>query len=45
MSEELLGLYDEIIFMDNGVIVQNGRLSELLENRSKLVDFYTLETA
>ncbi len=45
MSEELLGLYDEIIFMDKGVIVEKGSLSELLEKRSEFFDFYTLETA
>ncbi|MGL4911325.1 MAG: ABC transporter ATP-binding protein, partial [Romboutsia sp.] len=44
MSEELLGLYDEIIFMENGNIVEKGSLDELLEKESKFFDFYTLET-
>lgn len=45
MSEELLGLYDEIIFMENGVIVEKGTLSELLERKNKFFNFYKLETA
>ena len=45
MSEELLGLYDEIIFMENGEIVEQGSLNELLKKESKFFDFYTLEIA
>ncbi|MGL5087200.1 MAG: ATP-binding cassette domain-containing protein, partial [Clostridium sp.] len=43
MSEELLGLYDEIIFMDEGVIVESGSLNELLEKQGGFSNFYTLE--
>lgn len=43
MSEELLGLYDEIIFMEDGAIVESGSLNELLENKNKFFDFYTIE--
>ena len=43
MSEELLGLYDEIIFMEQGYIVEKGSLNELLEKQGKFFDFYTIE--
>jgi len=45
MSEELLGLYDEIIFMEKGAIVEKGNLNELLNKQSKFFDFYTLEAS
>lgn len=44
MREGLLSLYDEIIFMENGYIVEKGSLDELLEKESKFFDFYTIET-
>lgn len=44
MSEELLKSYDEIIFMENGTIVEKGNLNKLLENKSKFFEFYNLET-
>ena len=43
MSEELLSLYDEIIFMKDGRIVDKGSLEELLEKRGRFLDFYSLE--
>ncbi|MBO0565986.1 ABC transporter ATP-binding protein [Clostridium botulinum] len=33
MSEELLSLYDEIIYMENGHIVEKGNLKELLDKK------------
>lgn len=42
MSEELLGLYDEIIYMENGTIVEKGNLNELLQRKEKFFNFYTL---
>ncbi|WP_027624603.1 ABC transporter ATP-binding protein [Clostridium lundense] len=40
MSEELLSLYDEIMYMENGQIVERGNLKELLEKREKFFNFY-----
>lgn len=40
MSEELLSLYDEIIYMENGQIVESGNLQELLEKKEKFFNFY-----
>ncbi|MEG0856357.1 MAG: ABC transporter ATP-binding protein [Terrisporobacter sp.] len=45
MSEELLSLYDEIIFMENGNIVEKGSFKELVQKKDKFFDFYKLETA
>ncbi len=42
MSEELLSLYDEIIYMENGQIVESGNLKELLEKKEKFFNFYTV---
>ncbi|WP_454055307.1 ABC transporter ATP-binding protein [Clostridium sp. Marseille-Q7071] len=42
MSEELLSLYDEIIYMENGQIVESGNLQELLEKKEKFFNFYTV---
>ncbi|MFC9709468.1 ABC transporter ATP-binding protein [Paenibacillus sp. NPDC056933] len=42
MNEDLLGLYDEIIYMENGEIAGTGRLEELLEASSRFRSFYTL---
>ena len=44
LSEELLDKYDEIIFIDDGTIVEKGSFKELLENKSKFFSFYNLET-
>lgn len=43
MSENLLGLYDEIIYMEEGRIAERGPLTELLEREGKFARFYTLE--
>ncbi|NFK05779.1 ABC transporter ATP-binding protein [Clostridium botulinum] len=42
MSEELLSLYDEIIYMENGQIVEKGNLRELLDKKDKFFRFYTV---
>ncbi|AJD26028.1 ABC transporter ATP-binding protein [Clostridium botulinum] len=42
MSEELLSLYDEIIYMENGQIVERGNLRELLDKKDKFFKFYTV---
>ena len=42
MSEELLGLYDEIIYMENGLIMENGTFKELINKEEKFLDFYSL---
>ena len=44
LSEELLDKYDEIIFIDDGTIVEKGLFKELLENKSEFFSFYNLET-
>lgn len=44
MSEELLSLYDEIIFMENGIISEKGSFNQLIKNKGKFFDFYKLET-
>ncbi|WP_061320189.1 ABC transporter ATP-binding protein [Clostridium botulinum] len=42
MSEELLSLYDEIIYMENGQILECGNLRELLDKKDKFFKFYTV---
>ncbi|MHB9944359.1 ABC transporter permease [Clostridium botulinum] len=42
MSEELLSLYDEIIYMENGQILEKGNLRELLDKKDKFFRFYTV---
>ncbi|WP_283591844.1 ABC transporter ATP-binding protein [Clostridium butanoliproducens] len=42
MSEELLSLYDKIIYMENGQIVESGNLQELLQKKEKFFNFYTV---
>ncbi|WP_434293460.1 ABC transporter ATP-binding protein [Clostridium botulinum] len=42
MSEELLSLYDEIIYMENGEILERGNLRELLDKKDKFFRFYTV---
>ncbi|MHB9941272.1 ABC transporter ATP-binding protein [Clostridium sporogenes] len=42
MSEELLSLYDEIIYMENGQIVEKGNLKELLDKKDNFFKFYTV---
>nr|WP_253199732.1 ABC transporter ATP-binding protein [Clostridium gasigenes] len=43
MSEELLDLYDEIIFMENGQIVEIGNFEDLLNKKKKFYNFYKIE--
>lgn len=45
MSEELLSLYDEIIFMEDGKIIEKGSFDDLIKKEEKFYDFYKLETA
>lgn len=44
MSKELLGLYDEIIYIENGEIEEKGDFHELYEKEGNFSRFYTLET-
>ncbi|KWX73865.1 ABC transporter ATP-binding protein [Paenibacillus jilunlii] len=43
MNEELLGLYDQIIYMEDGQIAETGSLEELLKPGGRFRSFYTLE--
>lgn len=43
LSEDLLELYDQIIYMEDGMIVEVGTLTELLKNKSGFYHFYTLQ--
>lgn len=43
LNEDLLKLYDEIIYIEDGKIVEVGALLELLQNKSRFYDFYTLQ--
>lgn len=45
MSQELLSLYDEIIFMEDGKIIEQGNFNDLIKKEEKFYDFYKLETA
>ncbi|MCC3867410.1 ABC transporter ATP-binding protein [Terrisporobacter mayombei] len=45
MSQELLSLYDEIIFMEDGKIIEQGNFTDLIKKEAKFYDFYKLETA
>lgn len=45
MSQELLSLYDEIIFMEGGKIIEQGSFNDLIKKEEKFYDFYKLETA
>ena len=42
MSGELLGKYDEIIFMKDGIVAEMGNLEELLRRKSEFATFYSL---
>lgn len=42
MSEDLLGSYDEIIYMENGCVVEKGNFKELIDEKSSFFNFYTL---
>ena len=43
MSEELLSLYDEIIFMEDGQIIEQGSFNDLIYKKGRFYDFYRLE--
>ncbi|SFJ00122.1 ABC-type multidrug transport system, ATPase and permease component [Terrisporobacter glycolicus] len=45
MSQELLSLYDKIIFMEGGKIIEQGSFNDLIKKEEKFYDFYKLETA
>ena len=45
MSEELLSLYDEVIFMEDGKIAEKGSFKELFSKEERFYDFYKLEEA
>lgn len=45
MSQELLSLYDEIIFMEGGKVIEQGSFNDLIKKEEKFYDFYKLETA
>lgn len=45
MSQELLSLYDEIIFMEDGKVIEQGNFNDLIKKEEKFYDFYKLETA
>lgn len=45
MSADLLGLYDRIIYMEDGCIAETGSLEELLARRGAFYRFFHLETA
>lgn len=44
MSRELLGMYDEIIFMENGSIAEKGDFNTLYNNKGKFYDFFKLKS-
>ncbi len=43
MSEDILGMYDQIIYMENGHIAETGNLSELLSVKEGFYSFFTLK--
>lgn len=43
MSKELLGMYDQILFMDEGKVEETGTLCQLIEQKRKFWEFYTLK--
>lgn len=45
MSEELLSLYDEIIYMEDGKIIEQDSFNNLIKKEEKFYDFYKLETS
>lgn len=44
MSEELLSLYDEVIFMEDGQIIEQGSFKDLIHKEGRFYNFYKLET-
>jgi ABC-type bacteriocin/lantibiotic exporter with double-glycine peptidase domain len=43
MSVDLLSLYDEVLYMKNGKIIESGSFKSLLDNKGKFYNFYTIE--
>ncbi len=43
LSEDLLGLYDQIIYMENGSVIETGTLKELLSEQTRFYHFFTLQ--
>lgn len=43
LSEDLLRLYDQIIYMEDGVVVEMGSLAELLSKQAKFYCFFNLQ--
>ncbi|KAI4453201.1 atp-binding cassette sub-family b [Holotrichia oblita] len=43
MSQELLGMYDTIIFMDEGKIIKSGHFNEMLSKQSEFYEFFHLK--
>ena len=43
LSEDLLGLYDEIIYMENGSVMETGSLQELISRQAQFYRFFTLQ--
>ena len=43
MSSDILTLYDEIVFMANGKIIEHGTFEELISKHAAFYDFYQLK--
>jgi ABC-type bacteriocin/lantibiotic exporter with double-glycine peptidase domain len=43
LNEELLSRYDQIIYMENGTILETGRFEELLLRQARFFEFYNLK--
>lgn len=44
MSAELLGMYDDILFMEDGSVTEQGTLEELLDKKGGFYRFFTLQS-
>lgn len=45
LNEDILKKYDEIIFMDRGIIAENGSFDELINNKSTFYNFYKIDSS
>lgn len=45
LNEILLTNYDQIVFMEDGVIIETGPFEQLLENKQSFYNFYWLKTS
>lgn len=45
LNAELLGSYDQILFMEDGIIAEAGSFYKLMENKGAFFDFFNLKTA